>query len=659
MDLIHASDQAKQVEEYYRKQYSSWRNSVSQAEYEEEENNTSNDVLGLLITPEECLTYNLVDRPKDCNSTFFKKIDEFLKQNDATSIRRICINLDIFVTHMFDNVRKNIDNNINKYIRICAMISLAHPDFDRILIARFHNELPITIPMCFTNINNILSDDEYSRFVRQRNTDGILFTFFCYYMKMKWIQDETKWYVDCIHLESDREDYKNEMLQIYLQHMDADKETCEAHNIEKKDGFDPYDPYVFTKHGIYNAGNTCYLNAILQALFHCPAFVKKLLATTDAAKDPFQSAKGKNLQLFLKELYLKLKDKPFTNTEQNDPGGMLDFLFGPIEHVGRKQVRSGGLLDKTFIFKQQEDAQELLLFLFSHLGDCSMFNLNYILNTKCVTCEHKLSFQSNFQNCLTLMFNKEGGSNFNIMKMIEDFFNPTSTIGTSTTCNNCKTKFCLDNTIETIRKQIEDSKSESELNKEKIETIRKQIEDSTSKSELNKIKIEKEKKKLIENDDKEKIITRIALHRTLEDCYPKLSEVNCILRCPSNLIIQLKRFRYNQGIQKKINDPVLIPLTLTLPDSVTYCCKEDQERPEYELRSIVFQIGSTMISGHYICYSIDDQGNCFCFDDDVVSEKKKITNALDFNTKYGIPSGNEYLLFYSQKYKGDKYFPIL
>ena len=88
-----------------------------------------------------------------------------------------------------------------------------------------------------------------------------------------------------------------------------------------------------------------------------------------------------------------------------------------------------------------------------------------------------------------------------------------------------------------------------------------------------------------------------------------------IIVYPTTLIIQLKRFAFNEmtRVTKKLHVPVSSPMTLLLNNETVY-----------QLNAVVNHIGENSTSGHYNILLADEQHNRFILVDDL-----KISNILD------------------------------
>eukprot|EP00347_Sterkiella_histriomuscorum_P004870 403358774 len=117
-----------------------------------------------------------------------------------------------------------------------------------------------------------------------------------------------------------------------------------------------------------------------------------------------------------------------------------------------------------------------------------------------------------------------------------------------------------------------------------------------------------------------------------------------IWKLPSVLIINLKRFEFNQKKKAKINDLVEFPLKNL--DLTPYVSKLQREKPIYDLFAVANHEGY-LTGGHYYSYSKHrNNQQWYYFDDEVV---KKIKN------EEKVVSKEAYILFYS-KMTVDEFF---
>ena len=94
---------------------------------------------------------------------------------------------------------------------------------------------------------------------------------------------------------------------------------------------------------------------------------------------------------------------------------------------------------------------------------------------------------------------------------------------------------------------------------------------------------------------------------TCPGCHKKGTAVmkHALSRLPRTLVLHLKRF---DAVGKKLVTPVALPLTLNLaPYAVG-----TSGPTTYSLKALVVHIGSTIRSGHYICFSKRCQDERWC-----------------------------------------------
>jgi uncharacterized UBP type Zn finger protein len=104
------------------------------------------------------------------------------------------------------------------------------------------------------------------------------------------------------------------------------------------------------------------------------------------------------------------------------------------------------------------------------------------------------------------------------------------------------------------------------------------------------------------------------------------------------LIIQLKRFEYNENSSKKIRQFITPDKTITVDEK------------KYTLTGIICHRGNDIGSGHYVYYECDDQGNDIrLYNDDVITDKD-IDNYIDpaYNNEI---NKDGYMFLYSRDLK--------
>ncbi|KAF0047592.1 hypothetical protein F2P81_001225 [Scophthalmus maximus] len=111
---------------------------------------------------------------------------------------------------------------------------------------------------------------------------------------------------------------------------------------------------------------------------------------------------------------------------------------------------------------------------------------------------------------------------------------------------------------------------------------------------------------------------------------------------PRVLVLHLKRFSFAQYLElKKVHDPVALPGELVVPSS--------QGLGGFRLVSIISHMGTTAISGHYVCDGVDpglgqvDPTDCWLtYNDAMVTKRSGATLCRDRQT-------TAYILFYQRR----------
>ena len=123
-------------------------------------------------------------------------------------------------------------------------------------------------------------------------------------------------------------------------------------NLTQKGG----DPFKFTKIGLQNCGNTCYLNSLTQQLMHCPVFID-FLEKADA-KIP-ETNKGNSISSQLLRLYKEMTEttlKKFSEKNTNNIFNLIGKLAENKQNENMKVVQNYNIYGKG-----QQDPQEAIM----------------------------------------------------------------------------------------------------------------------------------------------------------------------------------------------------------------------------------------------------------------------------------------------------------
>ncbi|MEO7164155.1 MAG: ubiquitin carboxyl-terminal hydrolase family protein, partial [Bdellovibrionia bacterium] len=133
-----------------------------------------------------------------------------------------------------------------------------------------------------------------------------------------------------------------------------------------------------------------------------------------------------------------------------------------------------------------------------------------------------------------------------------------------------------------------------------------------------------------------------------------------IMQAPDTLIIQLKRFAYDKktGSMSKINQPIDFMPNLHLFESEIVRdlagnplqFRDKKEDIGYRIRGVVYHLGSTLQSGHYIYASFENNGDVIVHDDSRVSRYENIKSFQDLESHPTLEqiANNAYLLFFER-----------
>ncbi|CAD8202944.1 unnamed protein product [Paramecium pentaurelia] len=146
-----------------------------------------------------------------------------------------------------------------------------------------------------------------------------------------------------------------------------------------------------------------------------------------------------------------------------------------------------------------------------------------------------------------------------------------------------------------------------------------------------------------EKDEIEKMILRHQMKEQItfncEQCKNTSQSTRTLefSKLPKNLIIQINRFDFQQGMRSKINDQINLKPTISI--------KENQKQLTYELYSIIIHFGEIPDAGHYTVYcKVKDEW--YRFDDSIVTKVDRDFDKVQRNFK---KEETPYLLFFRRK----------
>ena len=362
--------------------------------------------------------------------------------------------------------------------------------------------------------------------------------------------------------------------------------------------------------GLENFGNTCYVNATLQALRFCEVFRHKVIAyeayEAAEADEGTAGSRGKEETIL----------------------SCLSELFRTIEESRR---RTGSVAPRKFVQKVKDENE---LFRGYQHQDAHEF-LSYLLNNMAETLRGEAAAREKKERAggegegegegegkgEAAGTTGKGDATADIASrrtFVDDIFR--GTLNTETKCLWCEN-------VTTRKEPFYDLSLEIEDNESLAACLGQFSSDETMKDD--------EKYFCDRCGKKQEAVKRMRIAET-----------------PEVLCCHFKRFKYVEslGQMRKLMNRVVYPFDLQLDSSNTTDCCEDEGR--YTLVAAVVHMGLHMHHGHYIAL-IKSSDQWLCFDDDQVTpiSEAQVRNTYggDGEGKGGKPSTeHSYILFYER-----------
>ncbi|KAI0652772.1 hypothetical protein C8Q79DRAFT_875291, partial [Trametes meyenii] len=340
--------------------------------------------------------------------------------------------------------------------------------------------------------------------------------------------------------------------------------------------------------GLENFGNTCYANSVLQALYFCGPFRDLLLQYPDPSVPDPAPAHG--------HAHARASHPPAPPIPPAPPT-LFSALRSLYLHISRHPADKGTVAPRALVEKIKELNE---LFRGSMHQDAHEF-LNFLLNRIMEEMEDDLS-----NSLATLASSAPGGLAYH-STLVHRLFEGVLT--SETRCLTCETVSARDESFLDLSIDIEQNSS--------VTACLRQFSASEMLCQKNKFFCDS--------------------CCDLQEAEKRMK----IKKLPNVLALHLKRFKYQEDVQKyiKLTYRVAFPLQLRLFNTV-----DDAEDPDrlYELFAIVVHIGTGPHHGHYVTI-IKARGAWMLFDDDTVSPIKE----SDIPKYFGDSnSGSAYVLYY-------------
>lgn len=393
------------------------------------------------------------------------------------------------------------------------------------------------------------------------------------------------------------------------------------------------------KIGLTNFGNTCYANSVLQALYFCGPFRDLLLQTSDHSVSPetldapqdVQQLQAPTLPQTPLTPVRRKPDRKASYTAEpaqsivpttapippppmpTNPPSLFSALRSLFDHVHRQRTDRGKVAPQAFINKLRELNE---LFRSTQHQDAHEF-LNYLLNKVAeeleeekITRAQDVHLGEDLASSVTTLQSKSQNSSSGTAPedatLVQKLFEGVLT--SETRCLTCETVSSRDECFLDLSIDIEQNSS--------VSACLRQFSASEMLCHTNKFFCDS--------------------CCDLQEAEKRMK----IKRLPNVLALHLKRFKYQEDVQKyiKLAYRVAFPYELRLFNTADDA--DDADRL-YELFGINVHIGSGPHHGHYISI-IKTNGNWFVFDDETVEPIKE----NEIPKYFGDSSSSAYVLYY-------------
>ncbi|ORX49775.1 cysteine proteinase [Hesseltinella vesiculosa] len=350
--------------------------------------------------------------------------------------------------------------------------------------------------------------------------------------------------------------------------------------------------------GLENFGNTCYCNSVLQALYYCKPFRDCVIQFPQAA--------------LAKSPLLRNGTGPFNKSlpsadAQPEPS-MNDTLFATLKdlflEISTHRKKSTFVAPVNFINKVKKENE---LFRSSMHQDAHEF-LNFLLNTIAEDVETFQKRQSSDSPVTSTDSDTSSAASGPHSSWVHQLFE--GVFSNETKCLTCETVTSRDESFMDLSIDVEMNSS--------VTSCLRQFSASETLCHKNKYFCDE--------------------CSGLQEAERRMK----IKKLPNILALHLKRFKYQEQLQKyiKLTYRVVFPFELRLFNT---CDDTDDADRLYELWACVIHIGSGPHHGHYVTI-IKSNGQWLLFDDDEVTNIQEEDIQKYFSDLPG--SGSGYVLFY-------------
>ncbi|KLO20145.1 cysteine proteinase [Schizopora paradoxa] len=398
----------------------------------------------------------------------------------------------------------------------------------------------------------------------------------------------------------------------------------------------------YKRFGLENFGNTCYANSVLQALYFCHPFRELVIQAPDSSNPiapvvfspappppPTPPQTQQRIKNVRKPSSPDVRQAPDVSSQQIGvdkptgpviplhPPSMFSALRALFVHISHNSLDKGIVAPRAFIEKlkkeneafrtpMHQDAHEFLNFLLNKVAEDLQAEAGKE-RSRSPSGEDLLSNSVASSGPSTLGSRSHSSSSSSHSTLVQDLFEGILT--SETRCLTCETVSSREEAFLDLSIDIEQNSS--------VTACLRQFSASEMLCQKNKFFCDS--------------------CCGLQEAEKRMK----IKRLPNVLALHLKRFKYQENLQKyiKLTYRVAFPLELRLFNTV-----DDADDPDrlYELFAIVVHIGNGPNHGHYVAI-VKSRGVWVIFDDDAVDTIKE----ADIPKYFGDSnSGCAYVLYY-------------
>ncbi|RHZ89695.1 hypothetical protein Glove_12g8 [Diversispora epigaea] len=353
--------------------------------------------------------------------------------------------------------------------------------------------------------------------------------------------------------------------------------------------------------GLVNLNNTCFMNAILQTLFHCPPFYNLLARIGKEVAHSFKSKTPlvDSLVMFINE-YRQSKNN---ETEFGEPI-LPDYVYNALRSL------------KKFEKGRHQDAEEFLGYLLDGLHE-----------------EFLAVFKPGSESKNAQLLNGQADSKGDGSE------EPWMEVGPR------------NKTSQTRTTDVEESPISHIFCGHFRSVLRKGSNDSITLEPYQSLKLD------IQRDDVQTIgdaLKNFTMPEEVDDLHlskkglVRVTKQVYFEKLPPVLTLHLKRFLYDMGGTQKLNKHISYSTTLSIPPELMAPSRKSNTAIEYQLFGVVYHHGNSAGGGHYTADVLRHDNEWIHIDDSTISSISEGEVSVDGSSNQSSDR-SAYILFYMRK----------